>query len=352
MNLVGSLLAVFLLAVLGGGCGTTHFLYREPTYLQKSERWSVLRSLSLDRAVEDRILALDPERVSDQDVRTVLSQGPTPRILNVHGGLGPVRHLMASFSEFLIGMGYPEAKIRHPENGTFSHSPYENSKKLAGMIAWYYEKEGMRVILVGHSQGGIQVIKVLDELAGAFDDTIPVWNPLTDEAEDRSSILDPLSGEERPVVGLQVAYATVVAAGGIGILAPNQWSMVGRLDTIPDTVEEFTGFSIGLDLWAWNFLGFGITYRANGKAGVRNVRLPASYIHVTVPMTAHLAKDEKIRDWINAYVPTDEPELTAAFDSSSENILWAADVWRSIKKHWCLEAQRLIRTKRMVLGEH
>jgi hypothetical protein len=27
-------------------------------------------------------------------------------------------------------------------------------------------------------------------------------------------------------------------------------------------------------------------------------------------------------------------------------VLWAADVWHSIKKHWCLEAQRLIRAQR------
>jgi len=27
------------------------------------------------------------------------------------------------------------------------------------------------------------------------------------------------------------------------------------------------------------------------------------------------------------------------------NVLWAADVWFSIKKHWCIEAQRLIRAR-------
>ena len=27
------------------------------------------------------------------------------------------------------------------------------------------------------------------------------------------------------------------------------------------------------------------------------------------------------------------------------NILWAAEVWFSIKKHWCLEAQQLIRAR-------
>ena len=41
---------------------------------------SVLRSLTIDRAVEDRILALDPMRIGDDDVRNALAKGPTPRI--------------------------------------------------------------------------------------------------------------------------------------------------------------------------------------------------------------------------------------------------------------------------------
>ena len=28
------------------------------------------------------------------------------------------------------------------------------------------------------------------------------------------------------------------------------------------------------------------------------------------------------------------------------NVMFAADVWHSIKKHWCLEAQQLIRARR------
>lgn len=35
---------------------------------------------------------------------------------------------------------------------------------------------------------------------------------------------------------------------------------------------------------------------------------------------------------------------------AADNALWAADVWYSIKRHWCLEAQRLIRAKRAALG--
>jgi len=31
---------------------------------------------------------------------------------------------------------------------------------------------------------------------------------------------------------------------------------------------------------------------------------------------------------------------------TGDNLLWAADVWFSVKKHWTLEAQRLIRARR------
>ncbi len=43
-----------------------------------------------DRALGDRILALDPQHVSDADVRETLANGPTPRIMLLHGGIYPV----------------------------------------------------------------------------------------------------------------------------------------------------------------------------------------------------------------------------------------------------------------------
>jgi len=176
-----------------------------------------------------------------------------------------------------------------------------------------------------------------------------VWNPLAEEAEDRYTIIDPLTGTERPVVGVKLGYATAVGSGGLGRLFPNTWSMLGRLRTIPDVVEHFTGFFIGLDLLGGDFWGLVAdvnTYKPNGAAMVRNVRLPPGYNHVTVPTSGHLATDQAIRDWINAYTPTDQPELTVAFEAPSANILWAADVWHSVKKQWCLEAQRLIRARK------
>jgi hypothetical protein len=349
MKRPGLLFGMLLLALAASGCATTYD-YHEPTYTLKVEPWTVLKQLSLDPALEDSILALNPERISDREVREILSRGPVPRVLNIHGGIYPVYLVMESFSEFLIGMGYPEQKIRNPGDGTVSHSPYENSEKLAGLVAWYYEKEGMMPILVGHSQGGMQVVKVLHEFAAGYTDRIRVWNPLTKRAEERTFIVDPLTGRERPVIGLQVGYATGVGAGGLGRLRPNQWSMFGRLTSVPDTVREFTAYSLGLDFFAADYLVAVRQYQPNGKAHVRNVRLPVTYQHVTVPVTAHLVKDQKIKDWINTYTPSDEPVLTEEFESSSTNILWAADVWHGIKKYWCLEAQELIRAKRALAG--
>jgi hypothetical protein len=249
-------------------------------------------------------------------------------------------------------MGYPENRIRHPGDRRWSHSPYENSEQLAGLVAWYYEQDGMPPMLIGHSQGGIQAIKILREFAGQFNDAIPVWNPLTDTAEDRVTIIDPLTGRERPVVGLTVSYASAVGAGGAALLLPNQWSMIRGLRTIPDNVEDFTGYSIGLDLWAWTVPGIAQTseYRHNGTANVRNVTLPATYNHVTVPVTHPLAQDAFVRAWIDTYAPG-APGSQTPPEGAGDGVLWAADVWYDVKKHWCLDAQRLIRARRAAIGQ-
>jgi hypothetical protein len=338
------------IALLAGGCAT-----RPPAgaaSATRPEAQSVLRALTTDRALEDRILALDPQRIGDDDVRDALAKGPTPRVMLLHGGLYPVHLVMVSAGRFLTGMGYPENRIRHPGDRSWSHSPYENSAHIAGLFAWYYEHDGMRPMIIGHSQGGIQAIKVLYELAGKFDSPIPVWNPYTDAADDRTTIVDPLTGRVRPVVGLEVSYVSVVAAGGSALLLPNQWSMASKLHVIPDTVDEFTGYSLGLDLWAWTMAGVteSSEFRHNGTAVVRNVVLPAAYNHVTLPIVGPLADINVAREWIQAYIPgetTSEPPP----ETIGYGVLWAADVWYSVKKHWVLEAQRLIRAKRALLGQ-
>jgi hypothetical protein len=300
-----------------------------------------------DRALEDRILALDPERLSGDHVKT-LAAGPAPRIILLHGGVFPVHLLMASFGTFLTGMGYPEAQIRDPGDGEWSYSPYLQTTQLAGLVAWQYEHDGMRPMLVGHSQGGLSAVKILKDLAGQNGDRIKVWNPLTATLEDRTTIVDPLTGRERPVVGLSVAYASAVGAGGWALALPGWWENLETLRKIPDTVDEFTGFFIEVDFFALSLPGNPLDkrYENNGKARIRNVVLPATYNHVIVPLTHTLANDAQVRDWINDYVPDKDADLSGLPGDAAEHVLWAADVWYSIKKRWCIEAQRLIRARR------
>ena len=120
--------------------------------------------------VAERVLALDPERISAADVRD-LARAPAPRILLFQGSLAPVT--MLPFANFLIAMGYPEAKLRNADGG-FSLSSFGDSADVAGTLAWYYEREGMVPMMIGHSQGGMMVIKVLQDLAGMAGDKVMV----------------------------------------------------------------------------------------------------------------------------------------------------------------------------------
>jgi hypothetical protein len=299
----------------------------------------------LDPALEDRILALTPERVSDREVREVLSRAPAPRVICLHGSIPFIT--MAPFAEFLVAMGYPPERLRNPRDGNYSYSSYTDSRQLAGSLAWYYEREGMMPMLIGHSGGGMRVIRVLYELVGEFGGgTIHVWNPLTDQAEERSTIRDPISGADRPVVGLKVGYASAIATGRPARVVLGQWDMLARIRKIPDSVEEFTGFLIAWDPLAGTFEG-AEQYQAIGSAVVRTVTLPAEYSHIGIPLTAHLATNASTRAWIDGYAPGQPlPALPAGADVDATNIVHAADIWYSIKKHWCREAQRLIRATR------
>jgi len=259
---------------------------------------------------------------------------------------------MQSFSQFVISMGYPEKSIRDAGDGAFSRSPYEDSEWQAGEIAWYYEREGVRPILVGHSQGGIQVVKILHELEGTFGRDRRVFNPLTGRLEERTTIVDPLTGRERPVVGVSVAAALVVGTGGWSLALPVHWKVLPIVRSIPDTVDEFTGYRIGVDFFAWDAPGFeGLkTFYPAGKAKVRNVTLPAEYSHVFVPYTHQLATSEAMRAWIDDFNPDNESGRAPLPDGAASNVMWAADVWHAIKKHWCLEAQHLVRARREMLA--
>ena len=297
-----------------------------------------------DRGFEDRILALDPEHISPDQVRDVLRHAPAPRIIALQGSFPLIT--MKPFAEYLIALGYPEDRLHDPRDGSMSRSSFTDSRQLAGEIAWYYETEGMMPMLIGHSQGGMLAIKVLYEFNGSFHDTIPVWNPLSGGPERRTTIVDPLTGRERPVVGLKLPYVAALATGKLPRFLIGQWAMMGKIRAIPDTVEDFTGFLIDWDIIAGTPPG-SEEYHADGTAHVRNVTLPATTSHIRMPRTRYLTRNPATRAWIDDYDPAvPRPPLPEGPGVDSHNIVHAADIWYSVKKHWCIEAQRLIRARR------
>jgi hypothetical protein len=296
-----------------------------------------------DPALVERLFALDPDRVSGEEVAEVLARVPAPRIVLFQGSFAAVT--MAPFAEFLIAMGYPADRIRHPRDGSYSASSFADSRQIAGTLARYYEVDGVRPLVIGHSQGGMMAIRVLHELAGAFTDAIPVWDPLTDAALPRTAIVDPLGGGSRPVVGFQLPYVAAIATGKLARILLGQWEMLAKLREIPDTVGEFTGFAIEWDLIAGLFPRSD-PYRAKGSATVRNVILPATYTHIGLPDTRHLATDPTTRAWIEAYAPDGSAAMPDNAGVDTTNLLHAADIWHSVKRHWTIEARRLVAAQR------
>jgi hypothetical protein len=291
---------------------------------------------TLDAADATRVRHLDCARVSGSDVRDALSRAPAPRIVLLQGSVPLVT--MEPFARFLIAMGYPEDRLRNPRDGAFSYSSFADSEALAGALAFDYEQSGMQPMLIGHSQGGMLVIRTLYELAGAFHAALHVVDPATGAALARTTIRDPHTGRSRPVIGLHVAYAAALATGWLPRLMLGQWSMLSRLRRIPDTANEFTGFILPHDPIAGNLLG-DTPYEALGHADVRTVVLPGSYHHLTLPRTEHLAGDPVIHAWIDAWWPG---STAAPPGGDTSNLVHATDIWYSVKRHWCLQAQALL----------
>jgi hypothetical protein len=302
----------------------------------------VAQPAAIDPGIAAGILGLDCEHLSAADVRAVLAHAPAPRVILLQGSLGLVT--MQPFGEFLAAMGYPEERIRNPRDGSMSYGSFGGSEALAGTLAWHYEREGMVPALIGHSHGGMLVVRTLHEFAGAFNQALPVWNPLTGDALPRTTFVDPATGKERPVVGLQVAYAAAIATGKLPRLLLLEWTMLPKLRRIPDTVVDFTGFAIAFDPIAFDF-GGSDPYVATGTARVRNVTLPASTSHIAIPQARHLAANPATRAWIDAYAPGTDPAPLPA-DADTANLLHAADIWFSLKRNWCREAQRPLRAQR------
>jgi hypothetical protein len=297
-----------------------------------------------DPQLVDRLLALDADAVSAADVREVLGRWPAPQILAFQGSVALVS--MRPFAEFLVAMGYPEAKVRHPGDGALSYASFGDSRRIAGSLAWHYERDGLVPLMVGHSQGGVMVMRVLRDLDAGRERPVPVWNPVADAAESRAAVVDPLTGAERAVADLRVPYAAAIGTGVLMRALLGQWELVPNLYEVPDTVEEFTGFFIEGDPFTEIFSAPGGVrrFRATGRARVRNVMLPGDYGHVSAPLAAHLAEDARTRAWVDRFDPrTPEVALPEGPGIDTRNLLHAAHIWHSVKRHWCLGAQRLAR---------
>src|SRR5437763_14442967 len=96
VNVCQSILACSV-ALAMAGCGSFPSFLSKPGGERRIERSTVISELALDRPLEERILALDPEHITDRDVRSTLSAGPTPRIILLHGSVYPAFLAMSSF---------------------------------------------------------------------------------------------------------------------------------------------------------------------------------------------------------------------------------------------------------------
>ena len=288
-------------------------------------------------AVAERLAALDCAALSAADVAGVLANAPAPRIIALHGSVPIVT--MEPFGEFLARMGYPEDRLVNPVDGSRTYASRIDSRRLAGHLAWHYEREGLMPLVIGHSQGGMIVIKVLHDLSGTRDAApIAVWDPRESAPQARTDIVDPLTREPRAVTGLTLPFAAALATGSLPRLILGQWGILPLLRDVPDSVERFIGFSIPWDPIAGTFAD-PPPFRATGRANVRNVVLPASYSHIDLPRTAHLATQPATRVWIDAYRPDQSVPLPEGVDVA--NLVHAAELWHAIRRQWCEGAKRL-----------
>jgi len=262
------------------------------------------------------LLALDPERISERQVRELLAQAPAPRVLLFKGSLGAD---MESFGAFLQDMGYPAPRLRNPATGRYSYSVRWDGcncaecEALAGSIGSLARSEGMAPMLVGHSGGGVTVGRILQQLAAD-------------------------AGAPR------LPFAATLGTGALLRWVPGFPGCaadVPLLGQVPASVLAFTGYRIAGDPFT-ALLGFG-DYRpaeiGNPPAQVRNVLLPAQVSHVRAFEVDGYAQHPQLRAWIDAYQPGSHAPLPDVPGLDLSNLRHAADLWHSLKKHWALQAR-------------
>src|SRR5205814_1071617 len=73
--------------MFASGCATYDRRGIDPALAEQIENTKVRRSFKPADEMRQKILALDPEHVTAQDIQDVLSKVPAPRIINIHGGI-------------------------------------------------------------------------------------------------------------------------------------------------------------------------------------------------------------------------------------------------------------------------
>ncbi len=140
-------------------------------------------------------------------------------------------------------------------------------------------------------------------------------------------------------------FASAIATGKLARVLLGQWTMIPKLRKVPDSALEFTGFAIAFDPIAGN-LATAEPYEPVGNGcAVRNVMLPSTYSHIGAPAMEHLSQQPATRAWIVAWYPGTDAALPQ--DADVRNLELAADLWYSIRRHWCAEGQR-----KLAAGEH
>ena len=269
-------------------------------------------------------------------MRDVLAHAPAPRIVLLQGSVAFVT--MEPFARFLVGMGYPADRLRNPRDGSFSYSSFADSAALAGALAFDYEQSGVEPMLIGHSQGGMLASGRCTNSPARFTtrsmSSIPTGVPCS-----RTTIVDPHT-QQPPSRRFARRLCRRARDRLAAALVLGQWTMLSRMRKIPDTVTEFTGFILPHDPIAGNLLG-DRPYEAIGHAQVRNVVLPPLYGHRTAARRP-LADDLALRAWIDAGRPTSRRRR----GGDTSNLVHAADIWYSVKRHWCSQAQGLLTCSR------
>lgn len=267
-----------------------------------------------------RMLALDPERVTADELRELLGQGPAPRILLFQASLLAD---MESFGAFLQRMGYPERSLRHPVSGRYSYRfawsgcDCEPCVHEARSIVQQWQHDGLAPMLVGHSGGGATVSRLLHLLAeppAAWPGEVP-----------------------------RLPFAAMLGTGALlrrlpGF--PGCAADIPRLALVPPSVQEFTGYRIAGDPFT-SILGFGEFRAVPGPAAarVRNLQLSGEVGHLSAFEVDGYAEHAEVRAWIDAYRPGQAMALPSAPGLDLANLPHIADLWHAIKKHWLLQAR-------------